>query len=178
MVFLEKQILDHLGYWIQTSKHQLSPEEKECVKFYDKSPIYFGIANFAVWGSLAYYTLDFRAFFNPNANTTASPPPTQAPVKQMVSAQPLSRTPKFTPAVRPVMPAWITLWGIAAISAGAFASTYYTSKWAARQCLQCFIDMEDKKSQLYLATRQLLKEHNADAEQYFKIEKHRLKRIE
>ncbi|KAJ3185595.1 hypothetical protein HDU87_000218 [Geranomyces variabilis] len=225
MVFLEKQILDHVGYFIASTKHQLSPEEKKCVDFYDNSPIYYGLANFAIWGSMAYFTLDFRSFF-PNHQQRQQQqqqqqqeqqqqqqqqqqqkprpprtPPPASPVSQPAPRDPFAiqhppapirnaanpRHPAFPAparaasaakklplprAVRPVMPAWITLWGIAAISAGAFASTYYTSKWAARECLQCFIDVEDKKSELYKTTRRLLKEHNPDADKYFKIEKH------
>ncbi|KAJ3151575.1 hypothetical protein HDU89_002018 [Geranomyces variabilis] len=223
MVFLEKQILDHIGYFIASNKYQLSPEEKKCVDFYDNSPIYYGLANFAVWGSMAYFTLDFRSFF-PNrqqrqqqqqqqqqeyqqhqqqqqqqqkqqqqkqpARTPQPTPRNPVAIQQSSASLPDATNPKQpafpTPAraasvakklplpraARPVMPAWITLWGIAAISAGAFASTYYTSKWAARECLQCFVDVEDKKSELYKTTRRLLKEHNPDADKYFKIEEH------
>ncbi|KAJ3149129.1 hypothetical protein HDU86_007072 [Geranomyces michiganensis] len=205
MVFLEKQILDHIGYFIASNKYQLSPEEKKCVAFYENAPIYYGLANFAVWGSMAYFTLDFRSFFpnqtqrqqqqqqqqyqqqqQANLQKTSKPHPQNSVAAQKPDVANPNKQPAFpTPtragkaaamplprAARPVMPAWITLWGIAAISAGAFASTYYTSKWAARQCLQCFIDVEDKKSELYKTTRRLLQEHNPDADKYFKDEKH------
>lgn len=69
-------------------------------------------------------------------------------------------------------PLWLNVWGLGAITAGAFTTTYYSSKVAARQCIQCFIDLEDKKSALYKATRELLEQNHKDASVYFKNEKH------
>ncbi|KAJ3012609.1 hypothetical protein HKX48_006194 [Thoreauomyces humboldtii] len=179
MSFLEKQILDHLGYFIKTTQHVPSEQEQKCIATYDRAPVYYGLANFLIWGSMAYYTLDFRAFFT-NKSQQPQPTPSASSPSSSPSSASTSRArqqshfaPKMStlPRSKPLMPAWITLWGIAAITGGAFAGTYYTSKWAARDCLQCFIDVDDKKSKLYQATRDLLKEHNPDARRYFDAEK-------
>ncbi|KND03618.1 uncharacterized protein SPPG_01094 [Spizellomyces punctatus DAOM BR117] len=153
-MFLEKQILDHLGHFIRSQGYTPNEQEATCIKVYDNSPIFYTFANFVVWGSMAYYTLDMRSLF---PKSTPTPPKT---VPAALSHP--SRTP---------VPRWITLWGIAAITAGAFATTYYTSKVAARSCLQCFLDVDNKKSELYLATRKLLADHHPDAKKFFMQEK-------
>ena len=189
MPTLEKQILDHLGHWIRKEKYQPFPEEQECIKAYDRTPIYYTVGNFLLWGSVAVLTIDFRSLLYGDApitkpsTTTPSPaavtptPPTTCPVSPNPH-KPLSTSPAYpslpttqAPKPRFVTPRWLSIWGVAAVTAGAFATTYYSAKLASRSCIQCFIDVEDKKSQLYLTTRQLLKEHHPDAQYYFKREK-------
>lgn len=164
-MFLEKQILDHVGYFIASKKYSPSLEEQACIAFYDRSPIYYTIANFIVWGSMAYYTIDLRSLFG-----TSSIAPNQPQTKSQIKQETKHATSR---PVRPPVPRWITIWGIAAITAGAFAGTYLTSKMAARNCLQCLLDVENKKSELYQTTRKLLAEHHPDANKYFKSEKHK-----
>ncbi|KAI8823458.1 uncharacterized protein EV422DRAFT_521108 [Fimicolochytrium jonesii] len=194
MTYVEKQILDHIGYFIRSQNYRPSPEEARCIKVYDSAPLAYGLANFVMWGSLAYYTLDFRAFFATRDQlamaqqdtaaavtkklSTPPPPASAAPNGAQAAAQTIANSAKAAAIkaasrTRPVQPLWITLWGVAAITGGAFASTYYSSKLAARQCIQCFLDVEDKKSGLYRVTRQLLKEHNPDHGKFFAQERHK-----
>jgi hypothetical protein len=48
---------------------------------------------------------------------------------------------------------------------------YLGAKISAQSCLQCFLDVENKKSELYSATRLLLKTHHPNAQAYLDVEK-------
>ncbi|KAJ3272556.1 hypothetical protein HK104_004448 [Borealophlyctis nickersoniae] len=88
--------------------------------------------------------------------------------------QPAPPTPKpvaFRGALNSHSPRWLMVWGLGSILSGAAASTFLMYKRSARQCIQCLVDVEDKKSGLYQATRKLLKEYHPDAPVYFRHEK-------
>ncbi|KAJ3042414.1 hypothetical protein HDV00_007370 [Rhizophlyctis rosea] len=201
MATLEKQILDHLGAFIRREKYQPSKEEDHCIKKYDMSPPMYVAAFFtldlkALWPDSPKPTIvphksPLTASTPPSPTSTPAPTPTPTPTPAPIPPHPTSPTPPTTiPTTTPrlqyrpppppngaLTPRWLAIWGIAAITAGAFATTFYSSKIAARQCIQCFIDVEDKKSQLYLTVRQLLKDHHPDAHVYFRKEKN-LDRVE
>ncbi|KAJ3091319.1 hypothetical protein HK102_000962 [Quaeritorhiza haematococci] len=71
-------------------------------------------------------------------------------------------------------PRWISMFGVVGISAGAFATVWFSSKLAARDCLQCLINTRDKKTELYKTVRKVLGEHHPNAHKFFAKEKWRL----
>ncbi len=50
MPFLEKQILDHVGFSIKKAGYSPSKEEQKCMDTYDKSPVIIGLGNFVLFG--------------------------------------------------------------------------------------------------------------------------------
>jgi hypothetical protein len=113
-------------------------QELACLQTYDRSQAWITTGNFALWGTLAYLSLDFTG--------------------------------------KRGVPKWMSLWGAAAISAGAFGTMYMTTKYAARTCLQCIIDVRDKNSEFYKTARKLLKDHHPQADGYLSREKFKLMR--
>ncbi|KAI9206076.1 uncharacterized protein BJ171DRAFT_473600 [Polychytrium aggregatum] len=71
-----------------------------------------------------------------------------------------------------VMPRWLQLFGVVGISAGAFATVYWSSKYAAKSCVQCFVDTQDKKSELYKTTIQILKQYHHNPKEFLDKERH------
>jgi len=57
---IEKQILDHLGGWMRQRLYIPNTEEQQCLTRYEKSPMVYGIANFAFWGTISYFTLSWK----------------------------------------------------------------------------------------------------------------------
>ena len=51
------------------------------------------------------------------------------------------------------------------------AGMYLGAKVSCQSCLQCFLDVEDKKSELYAVTKLLLETHHPNARAYFAAEK-------
>ena len=49
-MFLEKQILDHLGYDLKQSGYIPSEQENKCIQSYDRSPILSGLTTFSFFG--------------------------------------------------------------------------------------------------------------------------------
>ncbi|KAI9011350.1 hypothetical protein BC832DRAFT_538368 [Gaertneriomyces semiglobifer] len=182
-MFIEKSILDHLGAFISTTNYKLSPQEEECKARYERSPVTYGVLNFLIWGSIAVYTLDFRALLggvSPKGQAAAvqdvlqkNGAPKSVPVAPLANAPKprLTISQRLAGSGRPVQPLWISVWGLVAITGGVFAGTYFASRFAAKQCLQCFVDVEDKKSELYKATRMLLKDYHPTADAFFAKEK-------
>ncbi|KAJ3296418.1 hypothetical protein HDU79_006649 [Rhizoclosmatium sp. JEL0117] len=74
------------------------------------------------------------------------------------------------------IPIHLKLFGMVAVAAGGFGSTYLLVRRYHRSCLQCIIDSRDKTSDFYKATREIMKQHHPDANDYFKFEKYRLLR--
>ncbi|KAI9090054.1 hypothetical protein DFS34DRAFT_597742 [Phlyctochytrium arcticum] len=183
-MFLEKQILDHVDYFIKREKYIPNQQETVCIKKYEYSPYLYTLANFVLWGNVAYYLIDMRSLTGPglrkatadvntpSATKTATPTAADSiPKASSTSTTAARRTippagsikPPRVLIQRPVMPRWIALWGMAACTAGSFAGIYYTSKLAARDCIQCILNEDDKKSELYKTVKTLLVEHHPDA---------------
>ncbi|KAJ3052215.1 hypothetical protein HK097_006711, partial [Rhizophlyctis rosea] len=95
MPTLEKQILDHVGHFIRKEKYQPSAEEQECIKSYDRTPVYYTVGNFLLWGSVAILTIDFRSLLYGD-------PPTAKPPGATIISTP--STPPAPPAACPVTP--------------------------------------------------------------------------
>ena len=58
------------------------------------------------------------------------------------------------------------VWGAVAVTSGVFGSLYFSSKAAARQCLQCFVDLKDKESRMHRVAKELLLAHHPDAQKF------------
>ncbi|KAJ3391816.1 hypothetical protein HDU92_008782 [Lobulomyces angularis] len=133
-----------------------SEEEQKCIDKYDRSPIFYGLLNIAFWGFVSYKTLEFPALVIQKAKKN----------KKNLKVQ--------NTLIQPGRPMWLNLFGVVAISAGAFSTVFYSSKMASRSCLQCFLDTKDKKSELYNAVRKNLKEYHPNHQKMFDKEKWRL----
>lgn len=56
-MFLEKQILDHIGYALKKSGYRPSKEEQKCMDSYDRSPVLLGLTNLTLFGVRFVYLL-------------------------------------------------------------------------------------------------------------------------
>lgn len=80
----------------------------------------------------------------------------------------------FAPRNKKTLPTWLLMYGLLAVTGGAFSTVWISSKYAARSCVQCLLDVKDKKNEMYLALKGLVKEHHPQSKAFFEREKYRL----